>query len=253
MRGGYRFANWRDDGGFLARYYAANPMFEAPWTARLLARDLRSEAQAGRSCHYDLLAIDELSEGSAIERVTGLCLRGYTNNQLLRDIDVASMAHSIEVRVPFLDPVIADIALSLPDTAKLDATPRSSLVPRSYREAGTKRILLDVAKDFLPPGFDTRVKRGFTMPFNSWLRGPLSEILHETLSEQTVARRGLLEPSAVAAVRDQFLAGAIEWPQPWLLMMLELWARAILDTPPKRLKHIYDLSMQNNSDRTCLC
>ncbi|HEU5460399.1 MAG TPA: asparagine synthase-related protein, partial [Pyrinomonadaceae bacterium] len=138
-------------------------------------------------------------------------------------------------------------------TAKLDATPRSSLVPRSYREAGTKRILLDVAKDFLPPGFDTRVKRGFTMPFNSWLRGPLSEILHETLSEQTVARRGLLEPSAVAAVRDQFLAGAIEWPQPWLLMMLELWARAILDTPPKRLKHIYDLSMQNNSDRTCLC
>ena len=229
MRGGYRFANWRDDAGFLARYYAANPMFEAPWTARLLAPDLRGEAQAGRSSHYDLLAIDELYEGSVIERVTGLCLRGYTNNQLLRDIDAASMAHSLEVRVPFLDPVVADVALSLPDSAKMGAIPPSSVSPRSYREAGTKRILLDVAKDLLPPGFDTRVKHGFTMPFNSWLRGPLRETLRETLSYQTVAKRGLLEPGAVGAVRDQFLSGAIEWPQPWLLMMLELWAREVLD------------------------
>lgn len=229
MRGGYRFANWRDDDGFLARYYAANPMFEAPWAARLLAPELRGEAQAGRSSHYDLLAIDELNEGSVIERVTGLCLRGYTNNQLLRDIDAATMAHSLEVRVPFLDPVVADVALSLPDSAKMGSGPYPSLTPRSYREAGTKRILLDVAKDLLPPGFDTRVKHGFTMPFNSWLRGPLEETLRETLSEQTVAKRGLLEPSAVAAVRDQFLQGAIEWPQPWLLMMLELWAQQVLD------------------------
>ena len=228
MRGGYRFAHWRDDDGFLARYYAANPMFEAPWTARLLAPDLRSEAQAGRSSHYDLLAMDELPEGSVIERVTGLCLRGYTSNQLLRDIDAASMAHSLEVRVPFLDPVVADVALSLPDTAKMGAA-QPHMSPRSYRDAGTKRILLDVAKDLLPPGFDTRVKHGFTMPFNSWLRGPLNETLRDTLSEQTVSKRGLLEPSAVAAVRDQFLQGTIEWPQPWLLMMLELWSREVLD------------------------
>ena len=234
VRGGYRFANWREDAGFLARYYAANPMFEAPWTARLLAPDLRSEAQAGRSSHYDLLPIDELPEGSVIERVTGLCLRGYTNNQLLRDIDAASMAHSLEVRVPFLDPVVADVALSLPDSAKMGANPGSSLSPRSYRDAGTKRILLDVAKDLLPAGFDTRVKHGFTMPFNSWLRGPLRETLDETLSEQTVARRGLLEPSAVAGVRAQFLSGSIEWPQPWLLMMLELWAREMLKASTKR-------------------
>lgn len=247
MRGGYRFANWRDDTGFLARYYAANPMFEAPWTARLLAPDLRSEAQAGRSSHYDLLAIDELHEGSVIERVTGLCLRGYTNNQLLRDIDAASMAHSLEVRVPFLDPVVADVALSLPDSAKMGATPRSSVYPRSYREAGTKRILLDVGKDLLPPGFDTRVKHGFTMPFNSWLRGPLRETLRETLSYQTVAKRGLLEPGAVGAVRDQFLSGAIEWPQPWLLMMLELWSREVLDRI-EMIKQDFHVNLANHAN-----
>jgi asparagine synthase (glutamine-hydrolysing) len=230
LRGGYRFGNWRDDAGFLARYYAANPMFEAPWTARLLARDLRAAAQAGRSPHYDLAAIDELPEGTAIERVTGLCVRGYTANQLLRDIDAASMAHSLEVRVPFLDPVIADLALSLPDSAKLGSNPRaSSHAPRSYREAGTKRVLLDVAKDLLPPGFDTRPKTGFSMPFNSWLKGPLRDVLLDTLSVPAVTKRGLLDTQAVTGVRDQFLSGTTDWPQPWLLMMIELWAREVLD------------------------
>src|SRR5215217_2413242 len=230
LRGGYRFATWRDDAGFLARYYAANPMFEAPWTARLLAHDLRSTAQAGRSPHYDLSAIDELPDGSVIERVTGLCVRGYTANQLLRDIDAASMSHSLEVRVPFLDPVIADIALSLPDSAKLGSDPRAaSNSPRSYREAGTKRILLDVASDLLPGGFDTRPKTGFSMPFNSWLKGPLRDVLLDTLSEQTVSKRGLLDAQAVAGVRDQFFEGLSDWPQPWLLMMIELWAREVLD------------------------
>ena len=230
LRGGYRFGNWRDDAGFLARYYAANPMFEAPWTARLLARDLRAPAQAGRSPHYDLMGIDELPGGSAIERVTGLCLRGYTANQLLRDIDAASMAHSLEVRVPFLDPVMADLALSLPDSAKIGSDPRaSSYASRSYREAGTKRILLDVAKDLLTPGFDTRPKTGFSMPFNSWLKGPLRDVLLDTLSEKTVSTRGLLDAQAVTGVRDQFLSGATDWPQPWLLMMIELWSREVLD------------------------
>jgi asparagine synthase (glutamine-hydrolysing) len=237
LPGGYRFAHWRDDTGFLARYYAANPMFEAPWTARLLSHDLRSAAQAGHSPHYDLSAIDELQQGSVLERVTALSLRGYTANQLLRDIDAASMAHSLEVRVPFLDTRIADLALSLPDDAKLGGAPRSARNgPRSYREAGTKRILLDVAKDFLPPGFDTRVKTGFSMPFTSWLQGPLRDVLLDTLSESTVRKRGLLEAEAVTVVRDQFLSGVCQWPQPWLLMMIELWAREVLDRNVSRAK-----------------
>jgi asparagine synthase (glutamine-hydrolysing) len=231
-RGGYRFGRLRDNSSFLARYYATNPIFESPWTARLLSPGLRDAAQAGRSAHYDLSPIDELSGGSVLERVTGVCLRGYTTNQLLRDIDAASMAHSLEVRVPFLDPVVADLALSLPDNAKMTAPPDSwSEQTRSYREAGTKRVLLDVAKDFLPPGFDTKVKRGFGMPFNSWLKGSLREIFFETLSEQTVNARGLLNAPLVSAVKDQFLAGTIEWPQPWLLMMIELWSREVLDRP----------------------
>ena len=67
------------------------------------------------------------------------------------------------------------------------------------------------------------------MPFNSWLKGPLRDVLLDTLSEQSVMKRGLLDAHAVAGVRDQFLSGVCEWPQPWLLMMIELWAREVLD------------------------
>lgn len=235
MRGGNQFARLRYSAGFLARYYATNSIFEAALSARILSRGLRSAAQAGRSPHYDLCPIDELPRGSVLERVTGVCLRGYTTNQLLRDIDAASMSHSLEVRVPYLDPVVADTALSLPDDAKMGAPPENSWRPRSYREAGTKRVLLDVGKDLLPEGFDTKAKRGFGMPFGFWLRGPLRDVLMETLSEKQVNARGLLDAQAVASVKDQFLAGAIEWPQPWLLMMVELWAREVLDSSPVAL------------------
>jgi len=168
--------------------------------------------------------------------VTGVCLRGYTTNQLLRDIDAASMSHSLEVRVPYLDPFVADAALSLPDGAKMGLlVGAGAKSARSYREVGTKRILLDIGKNLLPAGFDMKAKRGFGMPFDFWMKGPLRDVLMETLAQKQVNARGLLDAQAVATVKDQFLAGALEWPQPWLLMMIELWAREVLDSSPAAL------------------
>jgi asparagine synthase (glutamine-hydrolysing) len=235
-RGGYQFGRLRDRTGFLARYYATNPIFPSEWAARLLSPGLRRAAQAGRSPHYDLRPVDELSHGSILERVTGVCLRGYTTNQLLRDIDAASMAHSLEIRVPYLDPVVADTALSLPDSVKM-GTPLAQAAAHnsSYREAGTKRVLLDIGKSLLPQGFDTKPKRGFAMPFGFWLKGALRDVFLDSLSEERVRARGLLDASAVAFVRDQFLAGALDWPQPWLLMMIELWSQEVLDCSPDAL------------------
>jgi asparagine synthase (glutamine-hydrolysing) len=230
MPGGWRLNRLRDDAGFVTRYSAIYSVFEAGTAAAMLSPELRDAAQTGRSPRHDLGTVDELSAGSTLERVTGLCLRGYTTNQLLRDIDAASMAHSLEVRVPYLDPVVADAALSLPDDAKMGVPPDSAVTRSlSYREAGTKRVLLDIGKKLLPEGFDTQPKRGFAMPFAHWLRGPLREIMLDTLSEEQTARRGLLDASAVASVRDNFMRGEIDWPQPWLLMMLELWSREVLD------------------------
>jgi asparagine synthase (glutamine-hydrolysing) len=236
-RGGELLSFARSRVGFLPRYNSTYQVFGTGGTARLLSFDLRGSADSRQPAHNDLDAIDELPGGSALERVTGLCLRGYTTNQLLRDIDAVSMAHSLEVRVPYLDPVVADAALSLPDSAKLATLPKAGLGARSYRQSGIKRILQDIAKPRLPDGFDMLVKRGFGMPFASWLKGPLNEVLHDSLSEERVRRRGLLDPRAVAAVKLKFTADSQNWLRPWLLMILELWLQEVLDRPADSFAH----------------
>ena len=215
---------------FRTRYVESYNIFGREGASRLLSDTLRAEARAGRSAFHDLGQVDELPHGTPIERVTGVCLRGYTTNQLLRDIDAASMSHSLEVRVPYLDPVVAEAALSLPDEAKLGPpAAQRGIDERTYRESGTKRILLDIAAAFLPKGYDSITKRGFGMPFDSWLRGSLNEVLLDSLSEDRVRRRGLLNPVAVTAIRNDFATGDQPWPRPWLLMMLELWFQQVLD------------------------
>ena len=159
-------------------------------------------------------------------------MRGYTQNQLLRDIDAVSMSHSLEVRVPFLDPLLADLAMALPRSAKLG---KLTGVPNpetaSYRDTGTKRVLIDAAQGLLPPGMDQQAKRGFGMPFGTWLKGPLKDVFDDALSPASVAKRGFFDPEAVAVLKSSFSANAASWPQPWLLMMTELWAREVLDAP----------------------
>lgn len=229
-RGGGRLVRLRE-GSFIGTYARTYEVFGAARAARLLLSDVATHAQAGRSAHADLSPLDELEDGSAVERVSGLATRGYLANQLLRDIDAVSMAHSLEVRVPFLDPVVADTALSLPDDAKLaDATTRSYDEQSTYRASGAKRILIDVGRRWLPPDFDVQQKRGFTMPFDHWLRGPLADVLQDTLSPESVRRRGFLREDAVRTVARDFERHAVSWMEPWVIMMLELWCRAVIDT-----------------------
>jgi len=231
---------------FRTRYASAYKIFGPNNATHVLSEDLRAAARIGQSAYHDLECSDELAGHSTLERVTGACLRGYTNNQLLRDIDAVSMSHSLEVRVPYLDPIVANAALSLPDEAK--STPSKtfrSSEDYSYRELGTKRIILDIAKPLLPPGYDMRPKRGFAMPFDHWLRGPLRAVIADTLSAEAVRRRGWLDVAPVEAVRNDFFAGRLNWPLPWLLMILELWAREIVDQSPGSNSCAQNPSMMN--------
>lgn len=235
-RGGEHVWRARRRAGFLAKYATKFYNFGSLRAARLLSAELRGRAQAGRAPRHDLRGIDELPGGTTLERVTGLCLRGYMNNQLLRDTDAVSMAHSLEVRVPYLDHHLVDLALSLPDEVKLRESPRPPPGgAHTYGSTGAKRILLDIARPLLAIDFRDRPKRGFVLPFDAWLRGPLREVSEEMLSESRVRRRGLLNPAEVAAVRRSFFAGDrdayLGWTEPWLLLMLELWCSEILDRP----------------------
>ena len=206
-------------------YFCCGP--NGPTT--LLSGDYRTEAGSFVPMSDDLATFDELSGDDVLDRVTALCLNGYTRNQLLRDLDACSMIHSLEVRVPFLDVKVADLALSLPRAAKLKPEAQPLDLLASYEDSGIKRILVDVARDLLPPDFTRRHKRGFGMPFAAWMKGPLRPMFDDTLSSAAVRQRGLFDPETISRMYDEFRNGHAAWNQAWLLGIIESWCRLVLD------------------------
>lgn len=198
-----------------------------------VANELLSPGKRARvesqSFAEDLAPSDELVGGHWLDRSSVVCLNGYTRNQLLRDIDACSMIHSLEVRVPFLDVDVADFAFSLPVGSKLARTARTLDPTASYADSGVKRIVCDVARRYLPEAFfNARAKRGFALPYADWLRGPLADILSDTLSRKSVVEAGLFDPDMVDKIRKDFELGRRPWSHPWLLMIVELWRRQVL-------------------------
>jgi asparagine synthase (glutamine-hydrolysing) len=136
-------------------------------------------------------------------------LGGYMTDVLLRDSDVMSMAHSLELRVPFVDRPFAKWVLNQPSRFK-------------YSPAQPKSALAEAVGDLLPPGLLKRRKRGFILPYAVWMRGPLKPFLEETFSSASVSRSGLFDAAAVQAQWRHFLTGhdSIEWSRVWSLAIL---------------------------------
>ena len=212
--------------GFVSRYASEYRHFSPGQVADLLG--IRA-ASAALSDNDDLAAVDYLMDANVLDRTSAICLAGYTGNQLLRDIDSTSMAHSLEVRVPYLDPAIVDFALSLPADARLGA-PDPSAAAGSYRGSGTKQILVDIAARLLPPEVTGRSKRGFSMPIDVWLKGPLRPLMESTIRNLSPAVTRIVNQTAASRVLDRFMRNQCHWGQPWMLMVLELWSRDLVAT-----------------------
>jgi asparagine synthase (glutamine-hydrolysing) len=137
-------------------------------------------------------------------------LQTYTHHQLLRDTDVMSMAHSLEVRVPLLDHRLVETVLRLPESLK-----RNGGRPKS--------LLLRAVGDLLPAAvLAPRAKQGFVFPFDAWLRGPL----RRTCREWQAGLSDLLREDAVARVQRAYEAGRLHWSRPWALAALQGWRMA---------------------------
>jgi len=210
---------------FLEAYAAYNAQFHQTFgdgdVGHLLAPKLRNVMREPASA--DMRVTDELADAEAVDRMTVLTLRGYTNNQLLRDIDVMSMAHSLEVRVPFLDVDMIDFALSLPVGARIAKPVPDDPMRNSYRASGIKRILIDAARPLLPEGFDTVPKRGFGMPFGPWVKGPMRELAAACFDERRAAAHGVLDRRIMPRLRATHEAGRLSGWRVWLLMVLQRW------------------------------
>ena len=171
---------------------------------------------------------DPLFEKDPLSRTSGLVVAGYLQNQLLADIDTGSMAHGLEVRVPYLNPQLVQKALALPAKLKM-GNPDSPRYEDSYEESGVKKVLLNIGKKYLPSDFATRKKRGFSLPMKSWLSSTWASELSVNLSPETVTKRGIFNPQTTRKLYEGFLNNTVPWTQVWLLLSIELWCQEVLD------------------------
>jgi asparagine synthase (glutamine-hydrolysing) len=146
-----------------------------------------------------------------INRVSYLEARCYMLNTLLRDSDVMSMAHGLELRVPLIDHQLADKLLALPGAWKVDSN-----VP--------KPLLVGALKGMLPNEVVHRKKQGFTLPFERWLREDLRVEMEAALPRIGQGPLGkLLNHDSVKRVWDDFLSQRTSWSRVWSLYVLERW------------------------------
>jgi asparagine synthase (glutamine-hydrolysing) len=146
-----------------------------------------------------------------VNEISRLELSGYMSNTLLRDTDAMSMAHSLEVRVPFVDTKLVDYVLSLPGAWKLDHRP--------------KPLLADALADLLPRDFLARPKMGFTLPFEKWLQNDLRTEVASVLESAATLAAPALDAKAVQKLWRDFLQKprAVGWSRPWSLYVLAKW------------------------------
>jgi asparagine synthase (glutamine-hydrolysing) len=144
-----------------------------------------------------------------INRVSYLESHWYMRNTLLRDSDFMSMSHALELRVPFLDRALVEACFRIPGKAKLQGDAPKTLLLRSL---GVE----------LPDEIVHRPKRGFTLPFERWLRAEMKPLV-ETMLQRNAAQAPGLDPQAVAEVWNRFLDGKTSWSRPWSLFVLQSW------------------------------
>ena len=190
------------------RHHAWKEIFSPECRAELVDR-----RRDGVSDPLDLYR-DRYAETQGAEplaRLQDLDLGIYLVDDLLVKTDRASMAHSLEARVPFCDPVVAELALALPSKLKV-------------RGLAKKRLLRQAVAPLLPRSIVRGRKQGFSIPLAAWLRGELEPFAREILAAETLRRHALLNPEPVQRLLDDHVARREDLSrQIWGLMTLTLW------------------------------
>lgn len=189
-------------------YLAVRSLFSGAELMKLLTPGSLRDAAQSLDAAAALGALVPALPAEPVAATAMLELRGYMHNQLLRDTDVMSMAHGLEVRVPFLDHPLVEFAAGLPDGVRANGHP-------------PKWLLLRALRDRLSPDAGHR-KRGFSFPMAEWLRGPLRPRVEQALRDGS----GLFRPEAVAALHARVDEGRTHWSRLWAVVVLVLWLRA---------------------------
>jgi len=194
----------------------------------IFSADARAEL-TGRRATFDPVDVyraryAETAGAPQLARLQDVDFGVYLVDDLLVKTDRASMAHSLEARVPFLDPLVTNLAFALPTRLKV-------------RGLAKKVLLRKAVEPLLPAEVVHGRKRGFSIPAAAWLRGELEPFARETLSAENLRRQGFFQPAPVARLIDEHVAGREDWSrQLWGLLAFTLWHERHVEQEPPRLE-----------------
>jgi asparagine synthase (glutamine-hydrolysing) len=194
----------------------------------IFSPDARAELRGGRAA-FDPVDVyrarySETAGAPELARLQDVDFGVYLVDDLLVKTDRASMAHSLEARVPFLDPLVTNLAFALPTRLKV-------------RGLAKKVLLRRAVEPLLPSEIVHGRKRGFSIPAAAWLRGELEPFARTTLSAEALERQGFFRPEPVARLLDEHVAGREDWSrQLWGLLAFTLWYERHVEQEPPLLR-----------------
>lgn len=196
------------------------------WNGTFSEAEKREFFAAAANGRLDALfaAVPERGRGY-LNRFLAFDQLNYLPDDILYKCDRMSMAHSLEVRVPFLDHRIVEFSASLPQNDKV-------------RGSTLKFVLKELMRDKLPSEVLNRRKEGLDIPAHEWMRGPLQPLLLDTLSREAVEATGLFRWNFLEKLIADHLARRIDVGYHlWGLMTLFLWMKRWKVQSPSRMEH----------------
>jgi asparagine synthase (glutamine-hydrolysing) len=197
----------------LALYQLAYALF-LPELQRELLGDAATALPGGLPPALRARLSEEISGRSPLATIAVLEQRLFLGERLLRDSDAASMAASLELRLPLVDQVLLERTVQLDDDARFQPLRAKSMLRRHGLRG-------------LDPALFDRPKSGFVLPYDRWIRRGLSKPMDEALRDPAAVRAAGLEPETVGRVWRSFLDGnpGIYWSRVWALYVLVRWCR----------------------------
>lgn len=212
------------------RYLRWVSSFDSDRKSAIYSPEFATQLHGHTAADFLLHAYKECPNRDFLTQTTATDVLTYLPCDILNKVDIASMAFGLEVRCPFLDHQVVELAAAIPMEWK--------------RNGGIgKKILLETFADLLPPEIQKRPKMGFGVPLANWFRGPLAELLRDTLLSRRAIERGYFSAAGIEQLITEHAAGS--WDHSyrlWSLLVLEMWHACYLDTaaPP------YDLPLFRN-------
>ena len=204
---------------FDERYFQLLEQLSKTARAALLTPEILEEIDLDDPFSHFQSHVASAAEAEPLNRALFADLKLYLPGDLLTLTDRVSMAHSLEVRVPFLDHHLLEFAARIPPGYKIYRTER-------------KHILKRAVGPLLPPGFLKRRKMGFSAPLAVWFREELRPFVEDTLSKQAVRETGVLRYAAVRSLLDAHYARRANYDNAiWALISLVTWHRSYLGQP----------------------